>query len=173
MSFLHEASKDQRGAFIRDERVLVVWTDDLHQIVPLCKEFEQKLIKLVLQTRPTSLRAMSGLSSSVSSHVILNEKIVEVDEEGGAEVAQPEFVKEELVSSTLPKKSPFSFGFRSKKAVQATPTDPEKVNEPEARPIRLFAPIYNGLAMALSLCVFLPYLLSRLLTQCQLIAATA
>lgn len=40
---LANASKEQRGAFIRDECVLVVWTDDLDHIVPLCKEFEQKV----------------------------------------------------------------------------------------------------------------------------------
>jgi hypothetical protein len=43
MSDLGDASKEQRGAFIRDERVLIAWTDDLDQIVPLCKEFEQKV----------------------------------------------------------------------------------------------------------------------------------
>lgn len=43
ISELADASKEQRGAFIRDERVLIAWTDDLDHIVPLCKEFEQKV----------------------------------------------------------------------------------------------------------------------------------
>ena len=34
----------------RDERAMVVWTDDVDTIIPLSREFEEKLIKLVCGT---------------------------------------------------------------------------------------------------------------------------
>ncbi|KAJ7704828.1 glycosyl transferase family group 2-domain-containing protein [Mycena rosella] len=47
MKHLPQAEKEQCGAFIRDERVLSVWSDDLDHIVPLCSDFEEKLVKLI------------------------------------------------------------------------------------------------------------------------------
>jgi len=47
MSDLPRADKEQCGAFIRDERVLVIWSDNLDAIIPLCRDFDNSLIKLV------------------------------------------------------------------------------------------------------------------------------
>jgi hypothetical protein len=41
----------------RDERVLVVWSDNPHSIIPQCLEFEEHLIRLV-GTQRHSLMAM-------------------------------------------------------------------------------------------------------------------
>ncbi|KAJ3500953.1 hypothetical protein NMY22_g19087 [Coprinellus aureogranulatus] len=80
VAHLPKADKEQCGAFLRDERVLVVWCDDLDQIVPLCKEFNEKLMKLVWRSRMLSGSA-SILTSrtstslpSITSDVNANEK---------------------------------------------------------------------------------------------------
>ncbi|KAI0681571.1 hypothetical protein BC835DRAFT_1425474 [Cytidiella melzeri] len=51
MSWLPRADKEQCGAFIRDKRVLVVWAYNLDNIIPTCRDFEDKLIKLVWAQR--------------------------------------------------------------------------------------------------------------------------
>lgn len=149
------AVKEQRGAFVRDERVLVCWTDDLDSIVPLCKEFESKLIKLVWRIRPSSrlpsLKSpFSQPPSTAGSTTGLNEKIDEVDEK---DVALAEVAKEAPRSQPPPAKKGFFGFFKSKKDDKApASTDVEKGFEPEVRGMRMFAPIYNGLACALSIC---------------------
>jgi hypothetical protein len=157
------ASKEQRGAFVRDERVLVAWTDELDQIVPLCKEFEHKVVQLVWHTRPAS-RAMFGAASMspsmISSHGFMNDKIAEVDEDDeGKDIALQELAKGSPQTQPPPKRSFFGFGGKSKKSATTTTSDPEKMNGVEQRPMRLIAPIYNGLAAAFSLCKSLCVLL--------------
>ena len=46
-------------AFQRDERVMVVWTYDLDSIIPTCRDFEEKLIKLVWNRRSTNVSLAS------------------------------------------------------------------------------------------------------------------
>ncbi|KAK2467930.1 hypothetical protein APHAL10511_000225 [Amanita phalloides] len=53
MLMLPHADKEQCAAFIRDERVLVVWSESIDHIVPSCHEIEEKLIKLLWRSRPT------------------------------------------------------------------------------------------------------------------------
>jgi len=72
----------------RDERVLVVWSDNLHSIIQQCLEFEEHLIKLVWTQRhslmaldigpsipatPAAASASTSLANSASD-VQLNEK---------------------------------------------------------------------------------------------------
>jgi hypothetical protein len=52
ITLLPRADKEQRGAFIRDERTLVVWTNNFNNIVPIYEEFEDKLISLVWRESP-------------------------------------------------------------------------------------------------------------------------
>jgi hypothetical protein len=77
MAHLPHADKEQCGAFVRDERVLVVWSDNLENIIDLCQEFDRKLIQLVWKIRP-AVSAMSMMSSvpasSAGSEANLNEK---------------------------------------------------------------------------------------------------
>ena len=47
----------------RDERVLVIWSDNLDNIIPICRDFEDKLIKLVWRARaplPSSASAITA-----------------------------------------------------------------------------------------------------------------
>ena len=40
----------------RDEQVLVVWSDNLDTIIPLCRDFDNSLIKLVWSPTPRTTR---------------------------------------------------------------------------------------------------------------------
>ncbi|KAJ7594440.1 glycosyl transferase family group 2-domain-containing protein [Mycena floridula] len=99
------AERDQCAAFIRDERVLVVWSDELDTIIPLCNDFEDRLIKLLWRSRPAA-----ALASSASSTT------------GMSASAPPPSIK-------LPSSESYTV----------------------TRKPRLYAPLYNGLAFALSL----------------------
>jgi hypothetical protein len=52
MLILPQADREQGAAFIRDERVMLIWSESLDRIIPLCQEFEEKLIKLLWRSRP-------------------------------------------------------------------------------------------------------------------------
>ena len=170
MSWLPRADKEQCGAFIvsfhltiftgrflliapnsqRDEKVLIVWSDDLDSIVTTCNDFDEKLMKLVWRSRPKLTPATTATSlarpSEPSSSEGLNEKAA-----GSADDAAAAMLAEKSKPS---KRFKWSFGWKlSAKAPEAAPGDVEK-GEPskEARPIRLFAPFYNGLGVGLSIC---------------------
>jgi len=129
MAHLPTADKEQQGAFIRDERVLITWTDDLDHIVPLCKEFEDKLIKLVWRSRAPARSSLSAstvpqseTSSATGSAINLGEKAPPME-------AVDEKAEEALADRDLP----------------------ELEKGKSDRPQRLFAPVYGGLAAALSM----------------------
>ncbi|EJF59432.1 hypothetical protein DICSQDRAFT_108818 [Dichomitus squalens LYAD-421 SS1] len=143
MAFLPRADKEQCAAFIRDERVMVVWTYDLDSIIPTCRDFEEKLIKLVWTRRSAfASLASSAAPSTVASNVNLTEKTVEAtSEKPGAVVPAPKELK-------APKKRGCNiFGYW-----KANASDVEKTADgPSARPMRMFAPVYCGLGAGLSL----------------------
>ncbi|KAI0684990.1 glycosyl transferase family group 2-domain-containing protein [Cytidiella melzeri] len=58
------AEKEQCAAFIRDERVLIVWSDSIDTIIPTCRDFEERLIKLLWRSRPNA----AAHAASASSH---------------------------------------------------------------------------------------------------------
>jgi cellulose synthase/poly-beta-1,6-N-acetylglucosamine synthase-like glycosyltransferase len=153
LSHLPTAEKEQCGAFIRDERVLIVWTDSLENIVAQCKEFEEKLMKLVWRSRPTTIASSfintnpSSVSpSTAGSNVNLTEK------------AQMQGMNPELVATVTEEEStepPAKRGFWSWKLSDAkSPTprsDAEKgLSSLQSRPIRYFAPVYIGFSAGLS-----------------------
>lgn len=127
---------------------MVVWTDDFDTIIPLAREFEEKLIKLVWKNR-LAFSAPSSAQQSItatSSDVGLNEKT-------GSDTLEP------TARGKAPKKSKWSFGWKlsSKKPAAPKGGDPEKgVPESIPRRMRFFAPFYNGLGCALSLCTLFP-----------------
>ncbi|KAI9458089.1 glycosyl transferase family group 2-domain-containing protein [Russula earlei] len=148
MPDLLRADKEQCGAFIRDERVLVVWSDNLDNIIPLCRDFEDNLIKLVWSRRHSltslspgqSLAATPAVTSAVNSASdILNGKSEETEPTG-----EPEPTAKPISGGSL---WGWRIGSKAKRA--PAPRDLEKggVN---ARPTRYFAPVYGGLGLALS-----------------------
>ncbi|KAF9808119.1 hypothetical protein IEO21_07973 [Rhodonia placenta] len=141
VAFLPRADKEQCAAFIRDERVLIVWSYSLDTIVATCRELDEKLIQLVWKHRSTfTSRAGSVVASADVSYTNLNELSHAVS---GNEVADPPKEKE-----LPPKRKKRSCGlgyFVSDK------NDVEKTARgPSHRPVRLFAPIYSGVGAALS-----------------------
>jgi hypothetical protein len=134
----------------RDERVLVVWSDTLDNIIPLCRDFEDNLIKLVWARRHSltsiipgqSLGGTSAFTSAINStsDVITHEK-------------PQEDVREVDPAPEITKSSGGSlWGWRlGSRAKQASARDPEKGGA-SSRPTRYFAPVYGGLGLALSTC---------------------
>ncbi|KAI1784588.1 glycosyl transferase family group 2-domain-containing protein [Ganoderma leucocontextum] len=143
---LGSADKEQCGAFIRDERVLVVWSYQLDTIIPTCRDFEEKLIKLVWDRRgDRSSSAPSVNASNASSDVNLTEKVKEQQTET-KEV--PSALEAEAARNKPPKKTRFwglSYFVTNKSDVEKT------ADGPSPRPIRLFAPFYNGFGVAMSI----------------------
>ena len=120
---------------------MVVWTDDIDMIIPLAREFEEKLIKLAWKNRIVHSAPNSTHQSAVttSSDVCLN---------GKTGSSLPDSTAQATTSN-------WSFGWKPpfKELVASKDRDPEKgVPECIRRPMRMFAPFYNGLGCALSLC---------------------
>uniref|UniRef100_A0A8H7XRP5 Glycosyltransferase 2-like domain-containing protein n=1 Tax=Psilocybe cubensis TaxID=181762 RepID=A0A8H7XRP5_PSICU len=160
VSHLPKADKEQCGAFIRDEHVLVVWSDNLDNIVPLCNEFEEKLMKLVWRSRhhttPSIVTSASNSSapSTAASNVNLNEKTtrssITVPDPAVVSAALAEKEVTTAAPETPPKKKFWNWSWKlSAKKSPSASSDPEK-RAAQARPIRLFAPIYGGLGLGLS-----------------------
>lgn len=170
MALLGTADKEQCGAFLvstlsscrltptdalsnaqRDERVLVVWSYHLDTIIPTCRDFEEKLIKLVWDHRfGSTFNSSIALPSSNSSSVAhLNEKPVEQAET--KEVVAPAEDKR-VKNSKKKRRCGLGYWVTDKDDIEKT------AEGPSPRPIRLFAPVYNGLGVALSICEFaLPF----------------
>ena len=123
---------------------MVVWTYDLDSIIPTCRDFEEKLIKLVWTRRSAfASLASSAAPSTFASDVNLTEKTGEVaTEKPEAVVLAPKVLQ-------APKKRGCNiFGYW-----KANASDVEKTADgPSARPMRMFAPVYCGLGAGLSLC---------------------
>ncbi|KAF9484563.1 hypothetical protein BDN70DRAFT_797466 [Pholiota conissans] len=156
ISHLPKADKEQCGAFIRDERVMVVWSDDLDQIVPLCQEFEEKMMKLVWRSRNQGATSSiitsvsnSSVPSTTASNVNLNEKASTRASVTVAEVAAA--VSAATTTPPAKKAKKWGWGWKLSKKTAPAPSDPEKGSTRQPRPIRLFAPLYNGLGVGLSL----------------------
>lgn len=142
----------------------MIWSDNLDNIIPICRDFEDKLIKLVWRARPALSSSASAITagslgsvlpSSAPSYQNLTEKIGIVDVRA-VEAAEKEQEAKEVRAkankgfnwfgwTTSKGKKGLSSGDRTEKLGDA------EADGPESRPIRLFAPIYGGLGAGLSL----------------------
>ncbi|EIW77741.1 hypothetical protein CONPUDRAFT_62202 [Coniophora puteana RWD-64-598 SS2] len=154
MGELPRAEKEQCGAFIRDERVLVLWSDNLDNMIPLCHDFEDKLIKLVWRSRglasaPSSTPATSQFPSNRASAENLN-----ADAEKTKESEEVIPVTQRELDNRKKEKKSMSWWMPSWRLSGARPDqeggDPEKAAIRHRR-VRLLAPAYNGFGVALSL----------------------
>ncbi|KAK7469308.1 hypothetical protein VKT23_003792 [Stygiomarasmius scandens] len=170
MLLLPQADKEQCAAFIvsfpvvyvyhdfddftsflqRDERVLVVWSDSLHAIIPACHELEQRLIKLLWRSGTCSTPAVSSTVGSPPR----------------SEAGTPRPLKgttvlsaETNVSVTRSEES-HSFEYIE------TSSGVEELEAFAARkrPLQLYAPIYHGMAAGLSI-LFMGNNINRLLRE--------
>ncbi|GJJ11705.1 hypothetical protein Clacol_005941 [Clathrus columnatus] len=174
MARLPRADKEQCAAFIRDERVMVVWSDSLQAIIPSCHDFQRKLTRLVMRSlsSPISVDFSSPISATSTTQILspdvssakLNTESSNFNS-AAAEVSVKE--KETLAIEILPKqnKSRNCWGFGH--------VVPDNSNELEAgspvtvRKTRLLAPIYGGLGCALSV-FFVATGLAKLLVEWRL-----
>ena len=177
MTDLPRADKEQCGAFIvrralkssqplfvdyrvfptmqRDERVLVVWSDNLDTVIPLCRDFENSLIKLVMDRHTghgispgPSISATPVLTSAVNSASDFELNATgqgrDSSDTPGPEDSRPRPVSGGSLWG-------WRLGARAKRAAAPQHDDAEKGGA-SLRPIRYFGPVYSGLAMALSTC---------------------
>ncbi|KAI0771442.1 glycosyl transferase family group 2-domain-containing protein [Irpex lacteus] len=159
MSWLPKADKEQCGAFIRDERVLVVWSYNLDDVIPTCRDFEDKLIKLVWSRRATleDVNEKSGAAAE-GSDVNLNDRsgAEKIDEKALEEIVN----RKQASSKRHPKERSCKLGLgyfvsskpdASKQKAQEASTDLEgSAGTLTKRPMKLLAPIYCGITVALS-----------------------
>ena len=141
---------------------MVVWADSFENIMPLCQDLEEKLIKLVWRNRhsltPAASADVSERDSTVASDVNVTDSTVN---EGVP-------ITEKAQAATHPASKPKSawrWNWRlTPKSVEPPPSDPEKDGpaKKDPRPIRLYAPFYCGFAVALSICMVLHALLLSL-----------
>ena len=122
-----------------------MWAYNLDNIIPTCRDFEDKLIKLVWNQRSAAVSFASSLApSTAGSAVNLNEKATQIVNEKEVEAK----AKEKAAGSKRDKKRSCGLSY-----FISNKDDVEKTAEgPSPRPIRLFAPVYNGLGVAMSIC---------------------
>lgn len=162
MNLLPRAEKEQCAAFIRDERVMVIWADNFDNIIPLCRDLEEKLIKLIWRyrhltssatTAPSSTNIVSAIASAIGSATSFEEKDPVLTET----IPVTEKEQKNSRSKSSPKSSRWGWNWRAspeKRSAQANEHDVEKEGSsgsPGPRPLRLYAPFYCGLATGLSI----------------------
>ncbi|KAJ7364628.1 glycosyl transferase family group 2-domain-containing protein [Mycena albidolilacea] len=185
MDHLPQAEKEQCGAFLRDERVLVAWSDDIDTIVPLCADFEEKLMKLVWRARTTASANPSILTAGSIGTAVASPSTTASDVNLTAEKEKPAPAPAPAAPAAggKKKKGKWSWKLRRKDtgvagAAPPSPTsdahDIEKQDPAaavasgrEARPIRWLAPFYGGLGAGLAL-FFLASGLTTLLAEWRL-----
>ncbi|KAG1848119.1 glycosyl transferase family group 2-domain-containing protein [Suillus subluteus] len=145
MAMVPRAEKEQCGAF-RDEAVLILWSDNLDNIIPLCRDFEEKLIKLVWRQR-TNVSATPSeiIPPTLPSH----DNLPATKEDSPEEIP----VTEKELTNRKPKpnpSSPFWKIFSWSTTRQEHQGDAEK-GAKKIRRTKLIAPIYNGLGCGLSI----------------------
>ncbi|KAI0033593.1 glycosyl transferase family group 2-domain-containing protein [Vararia minispora EC-137] len=172
---LPRADKEQCGAFIRDERVLVVWSDNLETIIPLCHDFDSKLIGLVwnLRVAPTAIPTAGSVSPTAPNSAIPSAGATPIASSSDVQLhtalaAPPESSSKETVPGPAKsaKKSGSLWGWRIGEKASAA-SDAETGSGVNKRPMRMFAPIYGGLGAALSI-FFIGSGLSTLLQEWRL-----
>lgn len=163
------AEKDQCGAFIRDEGSLILWSYALESIIPLCKDFDEKLIKHIWRTRKVARRSTfvppstaastnTNASSASGSQAELNPSttVNEFDEKVNLEVEE----KSLQVPPPAPKKSWWSWRLQppapqsssSSSSSSNPPGDPEKgPSRKKPRKLVLLGPLYAGCGAALAM----------------------
>ncbi|KAG6333925.1 hypothetical protein ID866_5165 [Astraeus odoratus] len=143
MTLLPQAEKEQNAAFIRDERVLVVWSDSLDTIVPIARDFEDRLIRLLWRNRPFVSPAQSTPPSapgSVSGHSHAHLADAQLSEKSPTSAPSPAQPREQKSRRTwYGRRVSISEGGDVEKGVKRT-----------HRSTVLFAPVYNGLAAGLA-----------------------
>ncbi|KAL1694017.1 glycosyl transferase family group 2-domain-containing protein [Schizophyllum commune] len=153
MMQLPYASKEQCAAFIRDERVLVVWSHSLESIIPTCNDFEERLIKLLWRSRPNGSSLLSpSIGGSVGGHGSLRDSSsyshanLQANELGASGSSNEQSEKGKPTGKVKVKRNWYGKKVGVK---ETTVADAESLAS--RRPAKLWAPLYNGIAAGLSM----------------------
>jgi len=148
MDQLPDAEKDSCAAFIRNERALVLWCYSLDQMIPLYKDFEEKLIKHIWRNRMAGNSRSSTAPSAIQTPAALSTNdLNEKPEEGSSEPQMDEKTKEILEARTETKKPSKWWSWR----LQPSDPDAEKGADNSERKLMLLGPLYAGSGAGLAL----------------------
>ncbi|KAK7044002.1 hypothetical protein VNI00_008170 [Paramarasmius palmivorus] len=156
MLSLPHADAEQCAAFIRDERVLVVWSSSLDAIIPTCQDFDERLIKLLWRSRPAaantsssfissapnSIAGHAGDAGSVSGHSLVSSIRRHSQLLPVSVTADPEKALVADPSTVTPQFKTKRTWYGKKVQVPVNVTPPRRTV--------LYAPVYNGLAAAMA-----------------------
>ncbi|PVF91458.1 hypothetical protein CPB86DRAFT_329264 [Serendipita vermifera] len=167
MSDLPLADKEQNAAFVRDERVMVCWSDDIDRIIPTCNDLEDKLSLLIWRLHeqfllpctstltsagralsPSRMTTPSGTLGLHSEKVGFANEMGTNGQNGGAGAEKEQSVFEDGHEATN-KVNRGWFGWKQIK--QKGAADTEKAKKSAKRPTRLMAPAYNAMGAVLAL----------------------
>ncbi|EDQ99846.1 uncharacterized protein LACBIDRAFT_192205 [Laccaria bicolor S238N-H82] len=159
MLMLPQADKEQCAAFIRDERVLVIWSESLDHIIPICHDFEERLIKLLWRSRPL---AAAPSSSYNTTNVSSAGSAVDVSGSNEAfargSIARDGDEEEEKVAAEKSEGGDVEAPERRRRTTRTWYgrkividdddglEDAEGFRGEERRKIKLYSPLYSGLA---------------------------
>ena len=161
----------------RDERAVVLWSYSLETMIPLCKEFEEKLIKHIWRTRSVASNGaapsvvgsrISTAPSAAASTTALNfrEKIAPPSE---TEVRVEEVETKPELNNTVSPPAPSApppkrqwWSWRLEACPAPPPaSDVEKGAPAKPRKLVLIGPIYAGFGAGLAACECFSSLLSH------------
>jgi hypothetical protein len=134
--------------------VLVVWSDNLDTIIPLCRDFDDNLIKLVWSRRRSLTSLIPGSSLAATPAATLASTINNSAQASDVNIYEkPQEVESITQSNAEPISGGSLWGWRIGSRAKRAPAirDPEKGGA-SARPTRYFAPVYCGVSLALSTC---------------------
>jgi hypothetical protein len=128
--------------------------------MPLCKEFEQKLIKYLWRTRSVSPRPFSSAStfSAVDQQLGITPSVTSIDEESQAELNEKSSADVQNPTEAAPQRHWWSWKLlpRSSTTKDENPTssDPEKGGKRTERKLVMLGPIYAGCGAAMAACAY-------------------
>ena len=135
---------------------MIVWADSIETIIPLCADFDARLIKQLWRTNTTPMTSGTLGSASGSGRGLLGAA-------GGRGAQSADLEKRPSEEEKFAERKVEMEQVQTKKkrtwyGRQYVPADKEKSGEggdeseeQERRPIALFSPVYNGLAAGLAL----------------------
>jgi hypothetical protein len=133
--------------------------------MPLCKEFEQKMIKYLWKTRSVSPRPFSSAStfSAIDQQLGITPSVTSIDEEESQEAELNEKSSADDVQNSTtkaaaaPQRHWWSWKLqpRSSTTKDENPSDPEKGGKRTERKLVLIGPIYAGCGAAMAACAYI------------------
>jgi len=131
---------------------LVLWSYALETIIPLCRDFEEKLIKHIWRTRTIARKGSPSISSINPSDSNFDESFNEKPSDF-TQLSKEQPTPEPVQSPSPPQHKWWSWRLNPKdKNAVSKGNDPEK--KQAERKLVLLGPFYAGCGAALSACKF-------------------